>query len=365
MSPTGGSPVEVLVAGPNPRRVDTMAESIRLMMLKMPELTGVRDNRKEHAGGFQIVLDDEALKHNNLSRTEALMFLRSAIDGKEAATVVEDDKEIDIMVGYDWRDDGQWNSPSSLEELEALKVSGMFSFSPVPLASLGTLKLSTSPYGISHSDRRYAVTLQADNRFGSPVEIGKRLEKMIGDKFRLEPGERIKVLGDKAKNDEAQAELKTALAIALALIFSILVMQFGSFKQPFIIMTALPLSLVGVFFGFSALDIAFSFPAMVGLVSLAGIVVNDAIVLIDTINRYRRGGMEAVAACTHAGRDRLRPILSTTITTVTGLLPLAFTDPVWQGMCLTIVFGITVATVLTLVVVPALYMLIAKNDVIE
>ncbi len=365
MSPTGGAPVEVLVAGPNPARVDAMAESIRLMMLEMPELSGVRDNRKEHSGGFRLDLNDEALKHNNLSRTEVLMFLRSAIDGKEAATVVEDDKEIKIMVAYDWRDDGTWNSPSSLEELEALKVSGMFSFSPVPLASLGDLVLTTSPYGVSHSDRRYAVTLNAENRSGSPVEIGNRLEKMIAGKFHLEPGERIRVLGDKAKNEEAQGELRVALGIALALIFSILVMQFGSFKQPFIILTALPLSMVGVFFGFSALDLAFSFPAMVGLVSLVGIVVNDAIVLIDTINRYRRGGENPVEACRNAGRDRLRPILSTTITTITGLLPLAFTDPVWQGMCLTIVFGISVATILTLVVVPALYLLIARNDVID
>ncbi len=365
MSPTGGAPVEVMVSGPDPARVDAMAETLRLMMLDIPELTGVRDNRKEHSGGFRIELDDEALKHNNLSRTEALMFLRSAIDGKEAATVVEDDKEIKIMVGYDWRDDGQWNSPSSLEELEALKVSGMFSFSPVPLAALGDFKLNTSPYGVSHNDRRYAVTLAAENRSGSPVEIGKRLEKMIQKKFHLEPGERIMVLGDKAKNEEAQGELRTALAIAVALIFSILVMQFGSFKQPFIIMTALPLSMVGVFYGFASLDLAFSFPAMVGLVSLAGIVVNDAIVLIDTINRYRRKGFDPVDACRTAGRDRLRPILSTTITTITGLLPLAFTDPVWQGMCLTIVFGISLATILTLVVVPALYLLIAQNDVIE
>ncbi len=362
MSPMGGAPIEVQVSGENRAHVDQLAERIRLMMLDMPALTGVRDNRKEHAGGYRIALDDQALKHHNLSRTEVLMFLRSAIEGKTAATVLEGDKEVDIVVAYDWRGDHLWNSPDSVEELLAMKVSGVFSFAPVPLAALGRLVLKTSPYGISRSERRYAVTLSAEPRYGSPVEWGRILRERVQKAIDLESGEQLVFGGDLGRNEEIQAEVSRALLIALALILSILVLQFASFIQPFIIMLSLPMAMIGVFFGFAATGIPFSFPALVGVVSLAGIVVNDAIVLVDTINRYRSEGHAVMESCRNAGRDRLRPILSTTITTVVGLLPLAFTDPVWQGLCLTIVFGISIATFLTLAIVPAFYIVIAGRE---
>lgn len=358
MSPMGGAPIEVIVTGPNPQRVEALAETIRLMLKEMPELTGVRDTRKEHAGGFRVTLNDQALKHHNLSRTEVLMFLRSAIEGKTAATVLDGDKEIDIVVAYDWRDDKVWNSPASLEELLAMKVSGLFSFAPVPLAAIGGLELNTSPFGITHLERQFAISVEAENRSGSPVDLGNEIQTKLENSIDLEPGERLTVSGDKARNEEIQGEVKGALFIALGLIFAILVLQFSSFVQPLIIMLALPMAMIGVFFGFAAFDLPFSFPALVGVVSLAGIVVNDSIVLIDTINRYRGQGMNAVEACREGGRDRLRPILSTTLTTIIGLLPLAFTDPVWQGLCLTIVFGISLATILTLAILPALYVLI-------
>ena len=362
LAPRGGYPVEVEVTGDDPARVDALAKAVREIMEGMPELTGIGDNLKEHSAGFQIVLDDRALKHHNLSRTEALLYLRSAIEGQDAATVTEGDQSIDIVVAYDWRDDGVWNSPTSMAEIKSMLVSGFFSDTSVPLAALGTVELATSPYGINHSMRKYSVLLKAEHRSGSPVEIGIQLEKKLKKALHLQKGEAVTVLGDKAKNADVQEQIKVAGAIAVVAIFSILVMQFGSFTQPFIVMMAMPLSLLGVFYGFRIFDLAFSFPAMVGLVSLAGIVVNDAIVLIDTVNRLRADGMEMVAACRLGGRMRLRPILSTTITTVVGLLPLSFTDPVWQGLCLTIVFGLSVATILTLGVVPALYIILTPQS---
>jgi multidrug efflux pump subunit AcrB len=154
-------------------------------------------------------------------------------------------------------------------------------------------------------------------------------------------------------------ELVKALLIAVSLIFSILVVQFRSFLQPFIILITMPLALTGVFFGFLASSIPVSFPAMIGMVALAGIVVNDSIVLIDAINRGRwHDGLDMVAAVKQGCTSRMRPIMVTTVTTVIGLIPLALTDPVWEGLCMAIVFGISLATVLTMVVIPAIYMAI-------
>ncbi len=135
-------------------------------------------------------------------------------------------------------------------------------------------------------------------------------------------------------------------------------LQFRSYKQPFIILFSLPLSLIGVFFGLALLRLNFSFPAFIGIAALAGIVVNDSIVLIDRINANIRAGYEKMEAIIISAGERLQPIILTTITTAVGVLPLAFTNELWQGLAWTIIFGIMFATVLSLIMVPIFYMML-------
>ena len=144
--------------------------------------------------------------------------------------------------------------------------------------------------------------------------------------------------------------------IALFMVFSVLSLQFGNFKQPFIIMMSLPLALGGIVFGFFFLNMPFSFPAMIGAISLIGIAVNDAIVMIETMNDcHREKGMSIADAAAKGSSLRLRPILVTTLTTVLGLIPLALSDPVWMPLCTSIISGLLVATFVSLLVIPALF----------
>jgi multidrug efflux pump subunit AcrB len=360
MGASSGGPVEIRISARSTARAEALADEVLAVAREVGGLKGLTDTRKPHQGAFRIELYDEALSFHNLDRGSVLQFLFYAISGTTADTVFDGDKEVDIEVGYDWRSDGIWNSPASLEEILSLKVPGFFG-KTVPLAGVADLQLKSSPIGINHVDRRHVVTVTAD-AVGSPVEAADAIEAQLAlTGPRLERGESIEFLGDKANSAQTAQELGKALVLALAMIFAILVTQFRSFLQPLIILITMPLAMTGVFLGFLVSGIPISFPAMIGMVALAGIVVNDSIVLIDAINRGRRhDGLSPVRAVLQGCVSRMRPIMVTTATTVIGLIPLALTDPVWEGLCMAIIFGISLATVLTMVVIPALYLVLER-----
>jgi len=167
--------------------------------------------------------------------------------------------------------------------------------------------------------------------------------------------------GEAEASAETFASAGKMMVVALFLVFALLAIQFDSFRQPFIIMFSVPLALIGTCLGFFWCGIPFSFPAMIGVISLVGIVVNDAIVMIETMNNHRRGGMAVRDAAARGASDRLRPILSTTITTVVGLIPLALSDPMWMPLCTAIIFGLLAATFTSLLIIPCLYVLLTRD----
>ena len=147
------------------------------------------------------------------------------------------------------------------------------------------------------------------------------------------------------------------------LIAAILLLQFNSYRQPFFILVTLPLAWIGIFPGLAILGLDLSFPAFIGIVALSGVVVNDAIILIDKINNNRREGKNKLEAIVSAGKARLQPIMLTTITTIAGILPLTLSDPIWAPLGFAIIFGLLMATVLTLGVVPILYLKWGEREV--
>jgi multidrug efflux pump subunit AcrB len=153
-----------------------------------------------------------------------------------------------------------------------------------------------------------------------------------------------------------------AMAVGLVLIAALLIWQFGSFKQPFYVLVTVPLALIGVLPGLGLVGQPLSFPGLIGIVALTGIVVNNAIILIDRININRENGMVKREAVRDAAQSRLQPILLTTLTTVTGLMPLAISSATWGPLGYSIIFGLSFSTVLTLLVVPLLYLRFEKAD---
>jgi multidrug efflux pump subunit AcrB len=216
-----------------------------------------------------------------------------------------------------------------------------------------------APLSITHKNAQRTVTVLAKTKDRTVGEILADLEPKLTEMKRLWPiGYNYNFGGEAATTEETFGSAKQMAVVALFLVFAVLVIQFGSFTQPFIIMLAIPFGLIGTFSGFFLLWIPISFPAVIGIISLTGIVVNNSIVMVDTMNTYLKEGMDLRQAAARGASDRLRPILSTTLTTIVGVLPMAFSDPMWFPLCMAIALGLTSSTCIGLFVTPALYLLL-------
>ncbi len=195
-------------------------------------------------------------------------------------------------------------------------------------------------------------------------------KRHLGRSTTLAEGVQAEFTGENDERDENFGYLLWSMIIGVVLIAAILAMQFNSFRQSLVVMVTVPLSFIGVVLGMWAFGFQFSLASFIGLVSLTGIVVNDAIVLVDFTNQSRRRGMPVREALMEAGINRLRPVILTTVTTIGGLLPLLLNisggAEFWQPLTGAVVFGLGFATVLTLVVIPCCYSLyytpLSKNE---
>jgi multidrug efflux pump subunit AcrB len=169
------------------------------------------------------------------------------------------------------------------------------------------------------------------------------------------------IIGDE-EADQTYNNMFMAFCGAIILVFAILALLFDSLLYPIIILSTVLFSLTGVFFGFMLFGFPFSFSAAIGIVALVGIVVNDAIIVVETIRNHLKAGMPLFKAAGQGAADRLRPITSTTITNFAGLLPLALSDPGWAPICQAIIFGEITATVGAVIVIPALFVLLTKTE---
>ncbi len=372
--PPSGAAVSLRVLGGDPASSERAAEAI---LRELETIDGVLDpgtSVEAGTGEFQFTLKRDALSYYGLSVTQVAGELRSAVFGNDSVKIIRSGEEVPVVVRLDFRDPECTNDPvtSLLEKRDRLticpsritnigEVEEILIHTPVgavPIAELADVEVHPSVRSIRHEDGEQVVTVEASNREDvTALEITDQLKEKIAG-MTLPEGVRVEFGGDLQQIAESYASLWNALIVGLILIAFFLVLQFKSYKQPFIILFSLPLSLIGVFFGLALLGLNFSFPAFIGIAALAGIVVNDSIVLIDRINANIRNGFEKMEAIIVSAGERLQPIILTTVTTAVGVLPLAFTNELWQGLAWTIIFGIIFATVLSLIMVPIFYMML-------
>ena len=194
----------------------------------------------------------------------------------------------------------------------------------------------------------------------TPVDIVSEFKERV-ESMNIPEGIEISYGGEQADLNQSYNDMFRAMILAVFLIAIILVLQFKSYRQPLFILMTIPLALIGVFPGLIIVGKVLSFPAIVGVVALAGIVVNNGIILIDKINRNRKNGMHRVEASIDACVNRFRPVFLTTATTVIGILPITLSNPLWGGLGFTIIFGLLVSAMLTLFVIPLLYARFAEK----
>ncbi|MBT7553236.1 efflux RND transporter permease subunit [bacterium] len=348
--PPTGAPIEIRVSGDDLIVLGELSKNIRQHLESVEGVINTSSNQKVSPADLTFTLDQEALARAGLSVAEVSGFLRTAIFGVTATEIPIGGDDIDVVVQL------EQDSITSVEEIQNLSITNRMG-QDVKLSRVADFSLEPALSTLRHRDFERTVTLRANVEPGAnPSNIVSQVQDKMAAEI-IPSGYDVKYGGEVEDIEQSFAELWNAMLIALLLIATILILQFNSFKTPLIILLTLPLMLIGVVIGMLVLHLPFSFSVFLGLISLAGIVVNDAIVLIDKTRRnIEEKNMYPKEAVVDAGDTRLQPILLTSITTIIGVAPLALSDEFWLGLSIAIIFGLAFATILQLFVIPMVFL---------
>jgi HAE1 family hydrophobic/amphiphilic exporter-1 len=354
------APLEVEIVGDDLVLIGEVAREVEARLRGLEGLNDVRSSLRRGNPEVRITLDRDQLARHGLTAQQVANRLRLAVEGETGSTFPGRDERIDIRVRADFA------TMEHIEQLRAIPVNPDAE-RPLPLGAVADFRLEDGPSDIRHIGSRRAAVLSASL---AGFDLGATSEAVAAELATLPrpSGVTLSLGGQTDEMSQALDSLSFALLLAIFLVYAVMAAQFESLVQPFLILFSVPLAAVGAILAMKATGTPLSVVALLGAVILAGIVVNNAIVLVDRINRNRADGMEVKQAILEGGRARLRPILMTTTTTVLGMLPMTGWIPFLGGeqgselrtpMALVVIAGLISSTVLTLVVIPAGYRLLS------
>jgi multidrug efflux pump len=362
--PPTGSAVTVRLIGEDFHQLERLSDEASDLLVEVPGLVNLRSDLEAARPELAFNVDRRRAMLLDLNTAIVGNFLKTAVFGTKVGTYREFNDEYDITVRL------PQSQRENIDDLFRLRVPAP-SGQAVPLSSLGSFVYTGGLGTISRVDQKRVITLTADaeGRLDTDV-LADAKQRLAG--LDLPGGYRIAYAGKDEEMQKAQSFLSRAFVIALFLIVLILVAQFNALSVPFMIMTTVILSLIGVFAGLLICRMPFGIIMTgVGVISLAGVVVNNAIVLLDYTRLLQRRGMSLMEAAVQAGATRLRPVLLTAATTILGLIPMAVgvsfdfhkmawntrseSSQWWASMAIAVIFGLAFATLLTLIVLPTLY----------
>jgi len=345
------TPIEVEIKGYNLLKLRELSREAEARLARLDGIKDVRSNIQTGNPEVQIVYDRDRLAYYNLNINDVASLVRNKVQGVVLTEFREEDRRIDIRVKVDEED------KAGIEELRRLIVNPTQAV-PIPLAAVAAIEVKEGPSEIRRIEQQRAALITANisglDLKTAAEQIHTTLAEMdFPDDFSF------MVTGQNAEMETSMNSLWLALALAVFLIYVVMAAQFESLLHPFVIMFTIPMALIGVVLTLFALQIPLSVVVFIGMILLAGVVVNNAIVLIDYVNTLRRNGMEKLEALIKGGSTRLRPILITTGTTVLGLLPMALGfgegAEIRTPMAITVIAGLVSSTMLTLIVIPVVY----------
>lgn len=353
----GGSPISFRLTGNNYEALESAAKEVQE---KLSEFNGVFDIRNSFNSGteeirLRIKPEAEAL---GLTQSALGRQVRQAFYGEEAQRIQRGKDEIRVMVRYPLE---QRRSIADLEEMYIRTPAG----NEVPFYSVADVEIGKSYSTIIREDRKRAITVTADADL-AVVEPGKVISE-IRDDFMPElisrySGVNYELQGASLEEQKLIQNIMVASLIALFMIYALIAVPLHSYTQPMVIMSVIPFGLIGAIIGHLVFGKAISMMSLFGLIALAGVVVNDSLIMMDFINKARQEGLNRVDAVTRSGTERFRAIILTSLTTAGGLLPI-MTETSTQAqfvipMAISMSFGIIFATVITLFLIPCLYLLL-------
>ncbi|HSX18767.1 MAG TPA: efflux RND transporter permease subunit [Candidatus Saccharimonadales bacterium] len=354
--PPAGADLQIKISGDDLGTLDTYANKLVEFLNTESAVTNVSKSIKPGTSKIVFVPDDAAIAQAGLSTDMIANQLRTFANG--------------FTLNKDFRVDGQKQDivfrtnfeVEDPENLSSISVQSLLG-GAYPLSSLGTFKLEVNPTLITREDAKRTISVSGAIRPGNNLAAENKRVEDFAKKLDLPAGYEWKTGGVNDENNKSVTSIMQAMVIAFILIATTMIVQFGSFRKAFIILLLIPLAISGVFVLFALTGTPLSFPTLIGILALFGIVVYQAMMIVDKIGRNQATGMTLKHAISDACASRVEPILFGTITTVAGLIPITLSDPLWRGLGGAIIAGMLFSGIIMLLFVPIVYYQIFKGEV--
>ena len=356
----GETSVDVEIYGFDFAQTDAVAKELTQRLRNVKGCTQVNISREDYIPEYQIDFDREKLAINGLNISTASMYLRNRINGATASKYREDGDEYDIKVRYapEFRE--------SIEDIENILIYNNRG-EGVRLRDLGKVVERMTPPTIERKDRDRVITVTAISSAGLALSDLVKAAQTELDDMEIPSEVTYQLAGAFEDQQDTFTDLGILMLLIIILVFIVMAAQFESLVDPFVIMFSIPFAFTGIVLGLVITQTPLGVMALIGVIMLMGIVVKNGIVLIDYTILCRERGMGIITSVVTAGKSRLRPVLMTTLTTVLGMIPMAIGTgegaEMWRSMGMTVAWGLSVSTLITLIIVPTVYAVFAGNGV--
>jgi multidrug efflux pump subunit AcrB len=354
----GGAAIEIRVVGDDFTFLREIAQEVKGFLATFPAAKDIRDDFLPGKKELVIVARPEA-RSLGLDVASIARQVRNSFYGAESSKILRSDEDIPIVVKYP---EGFRDRPSRVEDLVLTTPSG----EKVYFSEVAELREAPGNTKIIRSDQKRSITVlgDVDEKEGNTLQITKQVQKRFANLQDHYPGYKLEFKGERQELEQSMQDLLKSFVVAVLLIYLILGALFKSYIQPLVVMLAIPFAANGVVLGHAVMGLSLGLLSLMGMVALAGVVVNDSLLLVSFVNQLRREETPLVEALLRSGQLRLRPILLTTVTTAAGLTPLGFfasgQAKFLSPMAISIIFGLTVSTALTLIIIPCSYAIVEE-----
>jgi multidrug efflux pump subunit AcrB len=356
--PTSGAPIQIQFTGDNLDDLITATNKGRQLLASIEGVTNITSSADANGNEFDLSINRAKATALGLSPSVVAQTLRAAVNGVKATSITEPDQNIDVIVKVNLNP--AYTSPdttneTTIESIGNLSVPG--TKGPVLLGSVLNPTLGQSNASIAHKDKTRIETLSAyPTAKTTTTAVTAEFQKRIGE-LSLPAGVSVSYGGEQEDINTSFAQMFVALLAGLVLMFMILIISFNSIRHTLHLLVIVPLSLIGVLDGLALTGQPVSFTSLLGVIALGGVIINHAIILMDSMLHHAAAepNKPLIDVVVESSATRLRPIVLTTITTVIGMVPLALSNPTWGPLAFSVMFGLTFAICLTLVLVPVLF----------
>lgn len=354
--PPVGKPVSINIKGDDLKVLKEISKKFQAFLKTIPGLKDIKDNFEEGKGELRVIVDEKTASVAGITVYDVATTVRTCFKGTVATTIKKTDEEIDIRVMYP---ESQRNNLNTLNVIKIANRMGNL----VPLRQVARFEYEKGIRVINRNDWKRSIRVESEidekAKDVTSVWVNARLQEKFANIEDQYKGVIVDYAGEFKDTQENMQELGRSFVIAVVVIYILLVGIFRSLSHPFIIVSIIPLTFIGVIWAFFFHKMVFSFLAVMGIVGLAGVIVNDSIVLLDFMKRERARGLPIKEATLSAASNRLRPVFLTTITTFFGLVPTAYGiggyDPFLKPMAVSMSWGLLFGTMITLLATPILY----------